>query len=110
MEPPSGWNGLFLGARVIEVFVDLNVLFLIIRDRVLGENRYYWAHRLARCAVDTFLRIDVVHSLAFIYAVYWADIHASGVLNIDTGFNNYVGHTREGLPRNGLPKSGLNFP
>src|SRR6476646_1076892 len=61
-------------------------------DGVLVEDRGYGAHRLARTAVDAFVRLDVEHPRAFVDAVDGTLVDAGAVLHVDARLADRVGH------------------
>src|SRR3954470_8185660 len=72
--------------------VDLRERLPLLRQRVLGEDRLYGALRLARTAVDAFLRIDDEQALRLVNAVDGADVHARAILDVDARFRDDVRH------------------
>src|SRR6266478_9413120 len=66
-----------------------------------GVGGTFW---LAHSAVDTFIGMDDQHVVAFVEAIYGADLNAIGVFAFDAGFSDDVSHPRL---RNGSIFSGL---
>ena len=88
-------------ARLEPVGVDLNKVFPLIWSRRLLEDRLDRANRLTGAAVNAFLGIDI--ELVFFRkffglvlcgmdAVDRTDIDASGILHVDAGLSNDIGH------------------
>ena len=85
--------------RVIEVLIEIDVLFFIVGYRVFSEDSGYRAHRLTGRAVNALIRVDEVLFLTFIDTVYGADINAGSIFKIDARGYNYVSHPERTLPR-----------
>src|SRR6202012_5287537 len=75
-----------------EVDVDLVVVLPLLGDVVLVVDGLDRAHRLARPAVHTLVRVDVEHALALVDAVHRALFDAGPVKHIDAGQRDDVGH------------------
>src|SRR5438876_16052 len=75
-----------------EVDVDLVVVLPLVRDVVLIEDRLDRAHRLARAAVDAFIRMDVEHPVALVDAVDRALLDTSLVEDVDARLGDHVSH------------------
>jgi hypothetical protein len=61
-----------------------------------GINRIHRAFGNAHGAVDALIRVDGEEVGAFAEAVHRANIHTVGVLALDTGFGDDVGHFERG--------------
>src|SRR5439155_21163674 len=72
--------------------VDRGELLPLAREVVLEEDRGHGAHRLARAAVDAFVRLDVQHARAFVDAIHRTLVHAGAVLHVDARLADRVGH------------------
>lgn len=84
-----------LAGRIVAleyVPVDLDVLLEIRRHVFLGEDRGDRALRLARSAIDAFVRMYVELLRAFVNAIDGTNVNARFVFRIDAGFSDYVGH------------------
>src|SRR6185503_11454441 len=75
-----------------DVAVDLDVLAHVARNVFLGKDGRHGAFRLARAAIDAFVRMDVELLGTFINGVDGTHVHTGAVLGADTGFGNDVGH------------------
>ena len=75
-----------------EAGIVLRVLLPWTWDVIFVINSFDRADRLASTTVNALIRLDIEHASAFVDAIYWALFNARLVLNIDTGFGNYVGH------------------
>ena len=58
----------------------------------VGANCVGWAFRLAYTTVDTFIRVDHEHILAFIEAIHGANLDTVGIFAGDTGVVHDIGH------------------
>jgi hypothetical protein len=58
----------------------------------LRKNRLHRAYRHTRCAVDTFVRVNVQPIIDFVETVDGAHLHTIGVLAAYTRFSHNVGH------------------
>src|SRR5688500_15638427 len=86
------------GTEVCEEVDIGGVVFLpLLRGVILVEDRFHRAYRLARAAVDAFVRVDVEHPPALINAVARAFLDASTVLQIHTWLCNDVRHRYRSL-------------
>src|SRR5215207_10883268 len=75
-----------------EVNIGVVVLLPLLRRVILIEDRLDWADRLARAAVDAFVRVDIEHPLTLVDAVDRAFLNASKVLQVHTWLRNDVRH------------------
>src|SRR6266478_2228614 len=107
-ESPSALRGIYIpmDARsaflfFVPVGVDLNELFPLVRSRRLLKDRLHGTNRLASPAVDALLGVNVelllfLELLCLVLcgmnAIHGTDIHARGILHVDAGFGNNVGH------------------
>ena len=58
----------------------------------IGQDRFSRALGLANAAVDTFVRVDYEHVLAFVEAIYGANLDAVHIFAFDAGIGDDVGH------------------
>jgi hypothetical protein len=72
--------------------VDLDVLLEIGGHILFGEDRRNRTFRLARTAIDAFVRMDVELVRSFIDAIDRAYVDAGSVLGVLAGFGYDVGH------------------
>jgi hypothetical protein len=87
-------------SALIPLVIDLDVLLPLFRDFILREDSFHGALRDARTAVNTLFRIDIELGLlvesgliaARVNTVHGANIHASGVFYIETGFSDDISH------------------
>jgi hypothetical protein len=75
-----------------EVDVDLVVVLPLVRNVVFVVDGLDRAHRLARPAVHTLVRVDVEHALTLVDAVHRALFDARSVKHIDARLRDDVGH------------------
>ena len=61
----------------------------------IGQDGFGWAFGLADAAVDAFRRVDHEHVLAFVEAVHRAHLDTVGVLALDAGVGDDLGHVSE---------------
>ena len=87
---------LFLAGNVGPLFsvlrIEFNVVVPLFRKFILFVNGLSGTLRLTGAAVNTVLGVNYqkVHSL--VKAVYGAHVYAVGVLSVDAGLSNDVGH------------------
>ena len=62
------------------------------RHVVFVENGFHGTFGHTGLTIDTFVRMDVKHLLAFVEALYRANDHTIGVLAGETGLCYYVRH------------------
>ena len=84
----SAWRTEF----VEEVDVSVVVVFPLVWSVVFIEDRFHRANRLARTAIDAFIRVDVEHAVAFVNAVNGTFVNAGAVFHVDTRLSDYIGH------------------
>src|SRR5438552_5144604 len=72
--------------------VDRGELLPLAGDIVLVEDRGHGAYRLARAAVDAFVRLDVQHARPLVDAIHRTLVHAGAVLHVDARLADRVGH------------------
>src|SRR5204862_4746683 len=72
--------------------VDRGELLPFAGDVGLVEDRGHGAHRLARAAVDAFVRLDVEHPRAFVDAVDRTLVDAGAVFHVDARLADRVRH------------------
>ena len=72
--------------------VLLDEVLPIWRNVSVDEDRVDGALRLAKSTVDTLVRVDVDHVIAFVNAVHRANSHARLVFDADTRFGYNVRH------------------
>jgi hypothetical protein len=85
--------------------VDLCEVRPLLRQIVQRENRRYGAHGDAGAAIDAFDGIDVNHvdtrEIGFVLfgvdAIHRTSVDAGRILGSDTGFRNYISHSRKHL-------------
>jgi hypothetical protein len=76
-----------------EVNVSLVVLAPLARKIIFVVDRFYWANWLTGAAVHAFIRVNVKHAVALIYAVDRAFINARFVFDVHTRKGDYVSHS-----------------
>src|SRR5262249_54003038 len=81
------------GVRTVQLYPFLGTGLRIRDDRV---DR---AFRLAYPTIDTFVRVDDKHVLAFVEAIDGADLHAIHVFAADACFGHHIGHSRISISR-----------
>src|SRR6266508_2700031 len=86
----EGVDRLWVRVRV----VDLHEWFPLVRQGVLGEDRFDRAFGLAGAAVDALLGVDDEEALELVDAVDRADVYAGAVFDVDAGLGDDVGHPR----------------
>jgi hypothetical protein len=59
---------------------------------VFSVDRVSWAFWFAKCAIDTFIRIDYQKVWAFMKAIDRANVNAVGEFAFDTVFGDYKSH------------------
>lgn len=91
------------------VEVQLNVVLPPRRDITFDKDCRNRALRFTQSAIDALVGVNDDHVVDIINAAYRAHIHTGLVLNANTGFGYYVGHSttivRETRPR--FPLGGL---
>src|SRR5271169_183421 len=102
---------------VVPVRVDGGEILPLFRQILEGEDGRHRADRNASAAVDAFHRADVKHGFSFVRrfilarmdTIHRAYINTGGVLGVDAGFGNYVGHSASPLirQRTGIEKPNL---
>jgi hypothetical protein len=77
-------------------FKKLYVCFVIIgpllRNIVLIVDSFNRANGLTGSTVNTLIRVDIEHAVAFIDAIHWAFFNAGLVLKVNAGQSDYVSH------------------
>jgi hypothetical protein len=58
----------------------------------VGLDRFSRAFRLTDATVDTFVRMNDEHILAFVEAVHWTHFHAVHVFALDAVFDDDISH------------------
>lgn len=83
------------GVSLFEVVVvHWNVFGPFHRHCIFGKYSCYRADRLAGCAVDALVRVNVEHiiSIGGIDTIYRTNIDAGAIFDPNTRFCDYVGH------------------
>src|SRR5690606_24153478 len=81
-----------VGPLLAQLGVDVDILHLIRRQLVLGENGLGRAFWLAQGAVDALIGIDYKEIRAFVEAIDRANLNAVGVLALNTVIGNNKSH------------------
>jgi hypothetical protein len=87
---PGGLAGRILAIEYVAI--QLDVLLQVRRHVFLGEDRGNGTFRLARSAVDAFIRMYVKLLRTFVNAVHRTNVNARFVFYANARFCNYVGH------------------
>jgi hypothetical protein len=82
----------FPAGQECQFCVQLSHVLLVRRQIFLGIDRVDGAFGNAHGAIDALIGIDGQEVRAFAEAVHRANVHAVGVLALDTGFGNNMGH------------------
>ena len=78
--------------RLEEDRIYFTVLLPLTRDVILVIDRLYWTNRLAGTAIDTFIGLDVEHSITLVNTVHRTLFDTGLILYIHTRLGDYVGH------------------
>jgi len=72
--------------------IYFTVLLPLTWDVIFVIDRFYGADRLTGAAIDTFIGLDVEHSIAFVDAVHRTLFNTGLILYIHTWLGDYVSH------------------
>jgi hypothetical protein len=93
---PRNWTNLRSPSRRTDGFkkVDIGAVVLspLLRNIVLIVDSFNRANGLTGSTVNTLIRVDIEHAVAFIDAIHWAFFNAGLVLKVNAGQSDYVSH------------------